>query len=63
DLGNDLFRTFLDPTMMYSSAVYPREDASLEEAALHKLDMICRKLDLQPGDRVVEIGTGWGGGG
>jgi cyclopropane-fatty-acyl-phospholipid synthase len=61
DLGNDLFRTFLDPTMMYSSAVYPREDASLEEAALHKLDMICRKLDLQPGDRVVEIGTGWGG--
>lgn len=61
DLGNDLFRTFLDPTMMYSSAVYPREDATLQEAAVHKLDMICRKLDLQPGDRVMEIGTGWGG--
>lgn len=38
-----------------------REDATLEEAAVHKLDMICCKLDLQPGDRVVEIGTGWCG--
>jgi cyclopropane-fatty-acyl-phospholipid synthase len=61
DLGNELFKLFLDPTMMYSSAIYPREDASLEEAAVHKLDVICRKLDLQPEDRVVEIGTGWGG--
>nr|WP_227662981.1 cyclopropane-fatty-acyl-phospholipid synthase family protein [Marinobacter daqiaonensis] len=61
DLGNDLFETFLDPTMMYSSAVYPRQEATLEEAAVHKLDLICRKLDLQPGDRVMEIGTGWGG--
>jgi cyclopropane-fatty-acyl-phospholipid synthase len=61
DLGNDLFRLFLDPTMMYSSAIYPREDATLDEAAVHKLDTICRKLDLRPEDRVVEIGTGWGG--
>lgn len=61
DLGNELFETFLDPTMMYSSAIYPRADATLEEAAVHKLDTICRKLDLQPGDRVIEIGTGWGG--
>ena len=61
DLGNDLFRLFLDPTMMYSSAIYPREDATLDEAAVHKLDTICRKLDLGPEDRVVEIGTGWGG--
>lgn len=61
DLGNDLFETFLDPTMMYSSAVYPAADATLEDAAVHKLDTICRKLDLQPGDRVMEIGTGWGG--
>lgn len=61
DLGNDLFSLFLDPTMMYSSAVYPREDATLDEAATYKLDLICRKLDLQPGDQVVEIGTGWGG--
>jgi len=61
DLGNDLFETFLDSTMMYSSAIYPREESTLEEAAVHKLDTICRKLDLQPGDRVIEIGTGWGG--
>ncbi len=61
DLGNALFENFLDPTMMYSSAIYPRPEATLEEAALHKLDTICRKLDLQPGDHVMEIGTGWGG--
>ncbi|MFC4260445.1 class I SAM-dependent methyltransferase [Marinobacter lacisalsi] len=61
DLGNELFSLFLDPTMMYSSAVYPREDAGLDEAATYKLDLICRKLDLKPGDRVIEIGTGWGG--
>lgn len=61
DLGNDLFEMFLDPTMMYSSAIYPDKDSSLDEAAIHKLDTICRKLDLKPGDRVIEIGTGWGG--
>lgn len=61
DLGNGLFEQFLDPTMMYSSAIYPDANATLEEAAVHKLDTICRKLDLQPGDRVIEIGTGWGG--
>ncbi|HEA50797.1 SAM-dependent methyltransferase [Marinobacter antarcticus] len=61
DLGNDLFETFLDPTMMYSSAIYPNDDSTLEEAAVHKLDTICRKLELSPGDRVIEIGTGWGG--
>lgn len=61
DLGNDLFSLFLDPTMMYSSAIYPTEETSLDQAAVHKLDVICRKLDLQPDDQVVEIGTGWGG--
>ena len=61
DLGNDLFQLFLDPTMMYSSAIYPSEDSTLEEAAVYKLDTICKKLDLQPEDRVIEIGTGWGG--
>jgi cyclopropane-fatty-acyl-phospholipid synthase len=61
DLGNDLFEAFLDPTMMYSSAIYPSAESTLEEAAVHKLDTICRKLDLQPGDKVIEIGTGWGG--
>ncbi|UZD63995.1 SAM-dependent methyltransferase [Marinobacter sp. AN1] len=61
DLGNELFELFLDPTMMYSSAVYPGEDSTLDEAAIYKLDLICRKLELKPGDRVIEIGTGWGG--
>ena len=61
DLSNEFFSLFLDPTMMYSSAIYPRADARLDEAALHKLDVICRKLDLQPDDHLVEIGTGWGG--
>ena len=61
DLGNELFSLFLDPTMMYSSAVYPRPDSTLEEAAVHKLDLICRKLALGPDDHLLEIGTGWGG--
>ncbi|WP_166260004.1 SAM-dependent methyltransferase [Marinobacter salicampi] len=61
DLGNDLFEAFLDPTMMYSSAIYPTPSSSLEDAAVHKLDILCRKLDLKPTDQVVEIGTGWGG--
>ncbi|MBJ6137827.1 SAM-dependent methyltransferase [Marinobacter litoralis] len=61
DLGNDLFSQFLDPTMMYSSAIYPRPEATLDEAAIHKLDVICQKLNLRPDDQVMEIGTGWGG--
>lgn len=61
DLGNDMYEAFLDPAMMYSSAIYPTPESSLEEASLHKLDTICRKLDLQPTDSIIEIGTGWGG--
>lgn len=61
DLGNELFALFLDESMMYSSAIFPRPDASLHEASLAKLDRICRKLDLTPQDHVLEIGTGWGG--
>jgi len=61
DLGNDLFALFLDQTMMYSCAVFEREDASLHEAQLAKLDRICRRLRLSPGDHLLEIGTGWGG--
>jgi cyclopropane-fatty-acyl-phospholipid synthase len=61
DLGNDLFQLFLDPTMMYSAAVFPRPEATLEEASVHKLDLICRKLELEPSDHLLEIGTGWGG--
>ncbi|MDH4165445.1 MAG: cyclopropane-fatty-acyl-phospholipid synthase family protein [Gammaproteobacteria bacterium] len=61
DLGNDLFALFLDETMLYSCAVFEREDASLHEAQLAKLDRICRRLRLSPGDHLLEIGTGWGG--
>jgi len=61
DLGNDFFQTFLDETMMYSSGIFPDENASLHEASVEKLDRLCRKLDLQSGDHVIEIGTGWGG--
>jgi|tagenome__1003787_1003787.scaffolds.fasta_scaffold20959088_3 cyclopropane-fatty-acyl-phospholipid synthase len=61
DLGNELFELMLDPTMMYSGAVFERRDATLEEAQRAKLDRICAKLALGPHDHVVEIGTGWGG--
>ncbi len=61
DLGNDFYALWLDRTMMYSSAIFERADMSLEEASVAKLDRICRKLSLGPGDRVLEIGTGWGG--
>lgn len=61
DLGNAFFGLFLDPTMMYSSAVFERPDMSLEEASIAKLDRICRKLALRQSDHVLEIGTGWGG--
>ncbi|HEX2112781.1 MAG TPA: cyclopropane-fatty-acyl-phospholipid synthase family protein [Alphaproteobacteria bacterium] len=61
DLSNDFYALFLDPEMQYSCAYYPRWDASLEEAQKAKLDMICRKLRLQPGERFLDIGCGWGG--
>jgi cyclopropane-fatty-acyl-phospholipid synthase len=60
DLGNDLFRLFLDETMTYSCAVFEPPGASLREAQEEKLDRVCRKLQLAPGDHVLEIGTGWG---
>jgi cyclopropane-fatty-acyl-phospholipid synthase len=61
DLGNEFYALWLDPQMMYSCAWYDTPATSLEEAAVAKLDRICRRLDLTPDDRVVEIGTGWGG--
>jgi cyclopropane-fatty-acyl-phospholipid synthase len=61
DLGNDLFEAFLDPTMMYSSGIFPSAEAGMEDASLNKLKVICDKLQLTPDDHVVEIGTGWGG--
>jgi cyclopropane-fatty-acyl-phospholipid synthase len=60
DLGDELFRLFLDDTMTYSCAVFDGPDATLAEAQERKLDLVCRKLDLGPGDHVLEIGTGWG---
>jgi cyclopropane-fatty-acyl-phospholipid synthase len=61
DLGNEFFEAFLDPTMMYSCAIFPSGNSSLEEASLHKMDVICRKLRLTHEDELMEIGTGWGG--
>lgn len=61
DLGNDFYRLWLDPKMMYSSAYFASPDTSLDAAATEKLERICRKLDLSANDSVVEIGTGWGG--
>ena len=61
DLGNELFALMLDPTLMYSCGVFEHRDATLEEASVAKLEMVCEKLDLGPRDHVVEIGTGWGG--
>jgi len=61
DLGNEFFSLFLDDTMMYSSAIFPKEETTLHEASLHKLDTICKKLELKPEDHLLEIGTGWGG--
>ncbi|MGI2853253.1 class I SAM-dependent methyltransferase [Shewanella algae] len=60
DLGNPLYQAFLDPELLYSSAVYPHEEAQLDEAQQYKLQLICERLDLQPGMTLLEIGTGWG---
>jgi cyclopropane-fatty-acyl-phospholipid synthase len=60
DLGNQLFAHMLDPTMTYSCAVFESEHMTLEEAQAAKLERICEKLGLREGDRVLEIGTGWG---
>ena len=59
DIGNDVFEAMLDPTMSYSCGFW-QQAATLDEAQRDKLDMICRKLDLQPGERLLDIGSGWG---
>ncbi|MEH6481964.1 MULTISPECIES: SAM-dependent methyltransferase [Pseudoalteromonas] len=60
DLGNDLYESFLSKEMLYSSAVYPSKEATLEEAQQYKLKRICEQVELQKNDSVIEIGTGWG---
>jgi cyclopropane-fatty-acyl-phospholipid synthase len=61
DLGNDFYEAMLDETMMYSAAAFDEPTRTLAEAQRVKLDRLCRKLDLRPGERLLEIGTGWGG--
>ncbi len=61
DLGNDLFRAFLDPRMQYSCAYFEDGAESLAEAQLAKLELICGKLGLKPGDHLLDIGCGFGG--
>lgn len=61
DIGNDFYTLWLDQRMQYTCAYYPEPSMSLEEAQLAKLDHVCRKLRLKPGETVVEAGCGWGG--
>ena len=60
DIGNDFYRLWLDERMLYTCAYFPEPGTSLEDAQLAKMDHVCRKLRLQPGDQVVEAGCGWG---
>ena len=60
DLGNDFYRLWLDEQMVYTCAYFPNEQASLEAAQTAKMDLVCRKLRLKPGEQVVEAGCGWG---
>lgn len=60
DIGNDFYRLWLDENMVYTCAYFVAGDATLEQAQIAKLDYVCRKLRLQPGEHVVEAGCGWG---
>jgi cyclopropane-fatty-acyl-phospholipid synthase len=61
DVSNTFYEYVLGPSMTYTCAVFPTEDATLEEAQEYKYDLICRKLDLKPGQRLLDLGCGWGG--
>lgn len=61
DVGNDFYKLFLDPEMQYSCAHFPTEETDLDAAQVAKIDMTCRKLRLKPGDKLLDIGCGWGG--
>jgi len=60
DVGNEFFELFLDETMTYSCAIFETPDQSLEDAQTNKRETVCRKLALQPGDRLLDVGCGWG---
>lgn len=60
DISNDFYRLWLDSQMVYTCAYFPRPTLSLEEAQIAKMDHVCRKLRLRPGEEVVEAGCGWG---
>jgi cyclopropane-fatty-acyl-phospholipid synthase len=60
DLGNEFYRLWLDREMVYTCAYFQTPDATLEEAQIAKMDLVCRKLQLKPGERVIEAGCGWG---
>lgn len=60
DVSNSFYALFLDPEMVYSPAYFARPDMSLEQAQVAKLDRVCRRLRLQPGERLLDIGCGWG---
>jgi cyclopropane-fatty-acyl-phospholipid synthase len=60
DLGNEFYRLWLDREMVYTCAYFPTPDATLENAQFAKMDLVCRKLHLKPGERVIEAGCGWG---
>jgi cyclopropane-fatty-acyl-phospholipid synthase len=60
DLGNEFYRLWLDDEMVYTCAYFPEPAVSLGEAQHHKLDLVCRKLQLRAGERVLEAGSGWG---
>jgi cyclopropane-fatty-acyl-phospholipid synthase len=60
DLGNDFYKLWLDDQLLYTCAYFPTPDATLEAAQVAKMDLVCRKIRLQPGDRVFEAGCGWG---
>lgn len=61
DVSNAFYEHVLGPSMTYTCAVYPAADATLEEAQAYKYDLVARKLDLQPGQRLLDLGCGWGG--
>ncbi len=60
DVSNNFYSMILGPTMVYSCAVFDSEQSTLEAAQMEKIDLICRKLDLKPGMKLLDVGCGWG---